>query len=30
MSSESIETIASAMVPDGKGILAIDESSPTI
>jgi fructose-bisphosphate aldolase class I len=30
MSSESIETIASAMVADGKGILAIDESSPTI
>ena len=30
MSSESIETIANAMVADGKGILAIDESSPTI
>ncbi len=30
MSSQSIETIASAMVAEGKGILAIDESSPTI
>ena len=30
MSSQSIETIANAMVADGKGILAIDESSPTI
>ncbi|NIM29609.1 MAG: fructose-bisphosphate aldolase class I [Gammaproteobacteria bacterium] len=30
MSSESIETVANAMVADGKGILAIDESSPTI
>jgi fructose-bisphosphate aldolase class I len=30
MSSQSIETTASAMVADGKGILAIDESSPTI
>ena len=30
MSSESIETNANAMVADGKGILAIDESSPTI
>lgn len=30
MSSQSIEAIANAMVADGKGILAIDESSPTI
>lgn len=30
MSSQSIEAIASAMVAEGKGILAIDESSPTI
>lgn len=30
MSSQSIEATASAMVADGKGILAIDESSPTI
>ena len=30
MSSQSIETIAAAMVAEGKGILAIDESSPTI
>ena len=30
MSSQSIETIANAMVAEGKGILAIDESSPTI
>ena len=30
MSSQSIEAIASAMVADGKGVLAIDESSPTI
>ncbi len=30
MSSQSIEAVASAMVADGKGILAIDESSPTI
>jgi len=30
MSSQSIEAIASTMVADGKGILAIDESSPTI
>ena len=30
MSSQSIEAIANAMVAEGKGILAIDESSPTI
>jgi fructose-bisphosphate aldolase class I len=30
MSSQSIEATASAMVADGKGVLAIDESSPTI
>ncbi len=30
MSSQSIETIANAMVAEGKGVLAIDESSPTI
>lgn len=30
MSSQSIETTAAAMVADGKGILAIDESSGTI
>ncbi len=30
MSSQSIEAVANAMVADGKGILAIDESSPTI
>jgi fructose-bisphosphate aldolase class I len=30
MNSQSIEAIANAMVADGKGILAIDESSPTI
>ena len=30
MSSQSIEAVASAMVAEGKGILAIDESSPTI
>ena len=30
MSTQSIESVAAAMVADGKGILAIDESSPTI
>ncbi len=30
MSSQSIESVANAMVAEGKGILAIDESSPTI
>jgi fructose-bisphosphate aldolase class I len=30
MSSQSIEAIANGMVAEGKGILAIDESSPTI
>lgn len=30
MSAQSLETTAQAMVADGKGILAIDESSPTI
>jgi len=30
MSRQSLETTAAAMVADGKGILAIDESSPTI
>lgn len=30
MSSQSIEAAANAMVAEGKGILAIDESSPTI
>lgn len=30
MNAQSLETTAQAMVADGKGILAIDESSPTI
>ncbi len=30
MSAQTLETTAQAMVADGKGILAIDESSPTI
>jgi len=30
MGSQSIEAIANAMVAEGKGILAIDENSPTI
>jgi fructose-bisphosphate aldolase class 1 len=30
MSAQTLEAAAQAMVADGKGILAIDESSPTI
>ena len=30
MSTQELETTARAMVAEGKGILAIDESSPTI